>query len=489
MLTYSINVGTPTETSSLENINDVLNQLPDNTSQLLSPKDVRDAVYTAWTTNVFKPTTVTASSVEYVGLDSSETGINLKEKIYLGKRRLSGLDIMDDTLLNSDSDIFIFNTKSDSSSQDSTKVSVLAGDDATKYNLAPYFESSYISGSSSIDFNIVNPNGNVNIYSSASNVSINGLIFPTRAESASASNGYVLKYLDNAGDIYLDWQPLGSANIDTIYSSATVSITGNPVLINGNNIEFTNSSPILSELGGISLGSTFSNVALVTLLNTLLYPYVDPVVSMILTATSSISYGVTGIGSRNVIAESGALSSVRYIYNITNKSIPITSVLASPGGSLPPTTTRLSGTSSISIPSSTQLYTLTVSDGTGTVSSTASLTYVYPYFYGVTSNSINFGSNGVLSSLNKVISEKSDISVTLTGTSSHIYFLYPNSYGDLTSAIDNITGWNYISSFSKIHSGISLTSSSPYWSASYSVYSYTAGSGVTTVNSMWTFKH
>jgi hypothetical protein len=46
--THSINIGTPFETTKLENIFQALQLIPDNTSQLISPKDVRDLVYTAY---------------------------------------------------------------------------------------------------------------------------------------------------------------------------------------------------------------------------------------------------------------------------------------------------------------------------------------------------------------------------------------------------------------------------------------------------------
>lgn len=490
MSTYSINIGTVTETTFLETLNDVLNQLPNNTSHLVSPKDVRDAIYTAWVNNIFKPTTVTGSSVEYIGIDGSQRGIDLKEKIYLGKRRLNGIDIMSNTLLNNNSDILIFNTKADVGSQD-TKISILGGASSSFYNTSPYLESSYVVGTSSnyLNFNLVNPTGDINLSSTTRNVSINGLIFPTISESASASNGYVLKYSESGGNIYLNWQPLGTAFVDTVISSATVSITGSPVLVNGNEIEFTNTKPILRELGGITKGMTFSDVPLVNLLNQILYPYIEPSVSIILSASSSNLNSITGSNTTNLICEVNSISSLRYTYNISGNSYNVSSIPINPGGTLPPTPTRLFGTSSISIPSSSQTYSIRVIDGVGTASSTASLSYVYPYFFGVTTSNINFGSIGSLSGLSKVISLKSDISIKLTGSQSHIYFLSPSVYGDINYIIDESTGWNYISSFTKIHSSIGLTSSSPYWVGTYNVYSYTTGGGITSVNSTWKFKH
>lgn len=487
MSTYSINVGTVTESSSLNSLNDILNQLPDNADNLISPKDVRDGIYTSWTNNVFKPTTVTASVIEYIGLDSSETGFTLKEKFLIGKRNLLGYDVMNNNLLLSDTDIFLFNSKVDTGSQ-STKISILSGTDSSLYSTAPYIISEYIVGTNStyIDLGLVNKSGFIKL-SSDKGVILNDLIFPSTASSASASNGYVLKYFTDGSKKYVNWEPIGTANIDTIIGN-TVSITGNTILVNGSEIEFTNAKPVLIPIGGIDIGETFSNSSIVSVLDELIYPYVSATLSISLNGTASPSNSLTQ-SDNGLVVEYSSLSSITYNYNIIEKTYPLTSILTSPGGTLPPTLVRLSGTSSISVATSSQTYTIQVTDGTASVSASASLTYVYPYFWGVTSSVLSFTSSNILSNLNKVIKTKSDTSLNLIGDESHIYFLYPSSYGSLSSIIDPVTGWNFISSFTEIYSAIALTSSSPTWSSTYSVYSYTAGSGITTVNGIWTFKH
>ena len=74
MATYS--TGTPpTNATKLQDFNSVLNILPDNTSKLIAPKDVRDAVFTTWENIAFKPTT--AGGSEYIGIDQT----TLQEKI------------------------------------------------------------------------------------------------------------------------------------------------------------------------------------------------------------------------------------------------------------------------------------------------------------------------------------------------------------------------------------------------------------------------
>jgi hypothetical protein len=260
--------------------------------------------------------------------------------------------------------------------------------------------------------------------------------------------------------------------------------------MNGKDVNFSNINPMLITVGGLSSGTTFSNVAVVDLLNSLLYPYVLPTGNMTLNA-SALADSIFNNNTNNVYAEVGGLITLNYVYNIQKGSNNLASIITSPGGTQPPNLLRLSGTSSISVPgitSSTTIYTIGFTDGTQSAFATSSLTYVYPYFWGLTQGTIDFNIVDAFSQMNKVTKTKSDTTVNLSGDEVRIYFACPSSYGDITQIIDGETGWNFISSFSKIYSG-SLTSSSPFWSTNYDVYQYTAGGGITTVNSSWTFKH
>ena len=53
-LTFSINVGQIVQAERKEDIFSVLQELPDNTQKLISPKDVRDAFLTSWANSTFK---------------------------------------------------------------------------------------------------------------------------------------------------------------------------------------------------------------------------------------------------------------------------------------------------------------------------------------------------------------------------------------------------------------------------------------------------
>ena len=107
MPTFSINTNTPTMATNWDNINIVLSELPDNTTELINPINIRDAIYTTYESIAFKPTT-NNSSIEYIGLEN--VGVNgLYEQILLGKKQVSGIDTLNLNLLNSDIDLFFYN--------------------------------------------------------------------------------------------------------------------------------------------------------------------------------------------------------------------------------------------------------------------------------------------------------------------------------------------------------------------------------------------
>jgi hypothetical protein len=136
-----------TKTNRLNSIDEVLNQLANNTSKLISPKEVRDAFLTSWSNSIFKITHPDLySNNPYIGIDTNNpSDRDFKHKILLGKRSNSLSDVMNTNLLDrsiNDTDIFFYNTKEDTDINiNSTKLSILAGDDSNYYQSAPYIES------------------------------------------------------------------------------------------------------------------------------------------------------------------------------------------------------------------------------------------------------------------------------------------------------------------------------------------------------------
>lgn len=322
--TFSINQGQIIESSKKEDVFKVLLDLPDNTKKMISPRDVRDAFFTTWASSPIKLTSPGVINTTYIGIDSSNPDDrDIKRPIFIGKRQFGNLDIMNSNLLSTNNaDIFFYNTKQDSVSQNSTKISILSGTDSTLYYNAPYIES--LSSTASIDFNIHNPallGGAINIFSSVGRVAINGIVFPTAAEtSASASNGKVLRYYGTYPNGYLRWDEstvslasVGSLGSPTYIYGSTVSVNGYP-------IEFINDDVVPVTAGGIAQGSSFSagsfnnpvlgtytNWPLSEVLREYLYPYVEPVLTL------SINNPITG----TTYAEVGTTPSIQVDASLT----------------------------------------------------------------------------------------------------------------------------------------------------------------------------
>jgi len=456
--TYSISVGTTQEANSVGLITDVLSLLPDNTSKEITPRDVRDAIFSAWESSVIRYTS--DGSTDYIGIDRN----TVKDvKIFLGKKEISGTTVLSG-LLGSDTDIFLYNTKSDSALTQNFKMSLLAGSDTGLFSTAPYISSTYVSGSPnylSLDF--VNPGtyGTINIESgSSASVSINNLIFPstsyvddivTSVVTPQASDGSTLLLATRAGGVVelLTPSSLGGSLGST---GSTTNIYGSPVLVNGSALEYTNSTPTVTETGGVSIGTTFSNVPIVNMLTAILYPYVPPAATLLITT----SLGVNSTLERN----HNSSTSIAYQYSLTKATYNIsqTALKVERNGTLIVNDTSLSTLSGSGL--ITQTFTNTrsitntqisaVSNGPcvmtfsivpqdGTASATASqrVEFVYPYFYGYNATNVTNagGFNSINSSLNKKIDTFGSQSLAINGTG-YAYFAYPSYYGVLTSILD-----------------------------------------------------
>jgi hypothetical protein len=408
--TFSINSGQLTESTRKPNIFSVLNDIQDNTQKLISPRDVRDAFLSTWANSPFKITTPNSlADYEYIGLDSSNPGNrDIKQKILLGKRSFGGLDVMSNSLLSSETDIFLFNTKPDTSTQSSTKIAILSGTNSNLYRFAPYIESLTDTTESKIDLNVINPspNGSINLFSQTGRVAVNDIVFPTVAEtSGSASDGRILRYRGTYPTGYLKWEE-PTITLNTIGTPGfPTNIYGSPVNLNGYPLEFIEPDDVPTTIGGIEMGSSFSsnsfyngtslqNWPLTEVLKELLYPYTPPVLQL------SIVNTVTG----TIYAEIGRTASAVITFKVTTyqrntsekieyEVVPQTSYINQELSGRPGTFFGATiSVATYSASSAIKSYNLNVRDTTLTTfsySATASLQFVYPVWYGFTSSLID----------------------------------------------------------------------------------------------------
>lgn len=428
--TFSINLGQLTESTRKENIFSVLNDIPDNTQKLISPRDVRDAFLSSWANTPFKITTPNnLANLEYIGVDSSNpSNKDIKKKILIGKRSYGGLDIMNSALLNSvDADIFLFNTKPDVATQSATKVAILAGTNSMLYPLAPYIEAKVNNNETAIDLNIVNPSpdGAINLFSPTGRVSINDIIFPTVAETfGSASDGRILRYRGAFPTGYLKWED-PTITLNTIGTPGyPTNIYGSTVSLNGFSLEFIDSNFVPNTIGGVEAGSSFStnsfyntnsgifqNWPVTEVLKELLYPYIKPELELsVINTTTNNTYAEVGKTASSVLTwkiTTYQRNSSERIYDyqiIPNTSYIGLSFSGTPGS-------FIGGT--ISVPTysntlSTKNWYINASDigvGAFSYSATASLQFVYPIYYGFTTSLITNSSSfeAAVPSFNKLI--------------------------------------------------------------------------------------
>jgi hypothetical protein len=500
--TFSINIGQPTESTSYDLTNDidsVLLSLRDNVNKEVDPKDIRSSILSLYSNTPFKQTVASFSTISYIGIDTlnpSERGFN--KKIYFGKRAYSGTysgtysaspsyDIMTSDLLNSDVDIFFYNTKVDTISNSKTRVAILSGTNSSIYGSSPYLEAQIVTGvSQSLSFDIVNPTINgatqttINFNSDFGTVSINDITFPSILDNATASNDRILSWNNGV----LSWDDIVFPSTSDIGATGSLlNIYGSPVNLNGYSLEFSDSRECPISIGDIQLGSSFNSTSISDILRRMIYDYLPPLCSI--SVLPPYSSGYVEVGTSPLITLS---------YTIEKRSLPtlVTGLSNMIPSSYPGIITNgpslvtgvANGVIISPVSNGTSSFTITVNDGTTTNSSTTNVFGIYPYFYGFSSLSIM--TTAGLSSLIKMVESQSDKEYPITG-SGNLYFIYDNSYPPLNSIIDNdsniITG-----SFTQ--SIITLSSPTGLWaSKQFKVYKYSGVSQIGPPSVNYQFKY
>ncbi len=490
MMTFSINIGSSTEaynynliglTSS--NLSDLLFVLKDNDAKEISPKDIRDTILTLYSSSVFKETTSTYSATSYIGIDTlnpTASNNDYKNKVLIGKRSFSGTysyndsqDIMSSSLLNSDVDIFLYNTKLDSVSNSRTRVAILSGTNSSLFISAPYFQSQVVQGQD-FSFDIINPSvlsgtsTSINIQSDTGTVSINDIIFPTIIESvnyhgSTPSNGKVLSW--NNGK--LEWSDLIFSGTNFIGNTgSSTNIVGSPVSVNGYSLELTDSRYCPISIGDVAIGTTFSNYPISELLRRMVYPYLPPFCSISVLPPFSTGYvevGTSPIIQLSFIIEKRTLptNTASLLNMIPSSYVPITN----------PSYTTVTGVSNgvliTPVMSTTTNFEVSVSDGTQTSTASTSITGIYPYFYGF--SNLPFMTTAGLSTLTKIVEPQSNKDIDITGIG-NLYFIYDSDYPVLSNVFDEV-GNTISNSFTS--SILTLSSPTGLWaSKQFRVYQY-----------------
>jgi len=478
---YTLNNSTITESSTYDLSNydqkiDLLTTLFDNTTNQIKPRPLRDAILSIWANTAFKETKV--GDMTYIGIDTLDprtTGDrkDAKYKILLGKRSYTpngesyseSNDILTEDLLESDTDIFFFNTKDDLGDQNTTKLSFLASTDSELHINAPYLSTQYVSGIESLTFNIVNK-GVINLVSE-NNTYINNLGFPKASDSNSLD-------LDNKLLVYRDgnfmWEDFTLFLDNVGMTGSELNIYGD-VNINDYSLDFTDSRKLPIDFGGLNQGETFGSNSITEMLKRMIYPNQAPTSSLVLLPPFD-----------NGVAEVGTFPNPMIEYTIVKKTSPtITTILSNMNPSFYPPIEGIPYKTIIGIASaivispintSTQNYKIIVSDSNQENTDDVSIKGVYPIFYGI--DTITSITNSNLSFLDKLVEDKSNKNINIIGEG-NIYFLYPVEYGelvDITYADDSSIPYEF--------EIISYSSPLGYWASKdyyiyYSTNSYSLG--------------
>lgn len=434
-MTYSINIGENTETTSYQltgdlsapYFSDILSRLPDNIEGKINPVDIRDSVLSIWSSAIFKLTTSTGSNVSYIGIDTlNPDGNDLKgKKILFGKRGFQNNDVLTQDIIDNDYDILFYNTKRDTQQQITTRLSILSG--TSNFQNAPYIQSQVIGLTSSVSFDF-NTSGGLGV--SSSTILINDFKLPV---SETAVDGKVVSWSDSENSMVFD--SLSSQLPSTIgTTSQSLDIFGSPTNINGFSLTFTDDRRCPIQFGDINFGDTFNNFNISDILGRIIYQYLPPFSTIRILPPFNTGF-----------VEVGTIPDVVLEYSIFKRTLPTlgTALVNMIPNTYPPITT--SGYSSVTATSSGFIptpintngitFSVTVNDGQQSYTSSTSLKGVYPYYYGFSIN--NFINNNTLSQITKLIESKSDKDIIINPGEGFFYFLYDSSYGDISFILDD----------------------------------------------------
>lgn len=480
-MTYSINTGTNIQSTTYNiigatsvDLSSVLLPLHDNINKEISPEVIRNSILTSWSNSVFKETTA-SQSISYIGIDSGNpSDRDVKNKILIGKRSYSGTysyllsdDIMTNDILNRSEDVFLFNTKKDSISNFRTRISILSGTNSNLYRNAPYVQSQFINNSSneSISLDIVNETGDINIKSIYGTTSVNNIPFPKIQDSLLLDLNNKTLIMNDDGN--MEWKSLSFSSINYVgITGSRIDINGSTVNVNNYSIEFTDNRPCPIQIGDIKYGDKFNSVSISDILRRMIYDYSSPGCEINIRPPYSNGY-----------VEVGTSPIIKLDYKIYKRTLPTeTTILYNMIPSIyPPITinneTIISGSATgviiTPIIPGTSSFSIKVSDGIQSETSTTNVIGIYPYFYGFSTTSL-ISTSGLLS-LSKLTEPIGDKNIDIYGVG-NLYFIYDSNYPNLSNIYDE-SGSTIINNFT--YSLVTLSSPTGLWaSKQFKVYQW-----------------
>lgn len=222
------------------------------------------------------------------------------------------------------------------------------------------------------------------------------------------------------------------------------------------------------EVGGIASGTTFpAGTSVTDIINQLLNKYFAPTASLAMSPATTMY--ATGNSAENVVLTA----------NVTKNTNDVTSVTFYSGETVLETITEgvaAGGTFTHTVAdpvTDTTTFKVVVTDDIEEASATRTITFVNPYYYGISATGEVADETGLTES----VTAKGTKTFAYTAANEYLVFMYPEAYGALTS-IKDANSFENIDSFNKSTLEISGTS--------YNVY--VSKTPVTCTNFNYTFK-
>jgi len=246
-------------------------------------------------------------------------------------------------------------------------------------------------------------------------------------------HGQILEYLKD------------NTNNPELYSWNELRKKWIPISGGGGNVTYQNSNPMSIAVGGFSVGTNFvEEKTIQEMLDGLLYPYIAPTANLGTTVSTIQELGTN-------------LASIQLNATMTKKSNDITKIEYYKNGSLVnskdnPSLSE-SYVDSTGINSNTTYMIKVYDSKPNTVSSNLSFNYIYPMYIGNV-DVINPTEADVKGMIKKLVTKASQ-SLSYNISNSRFCFVFPTSYGSLTS-IKDPNNFEMLSAFTKTTSNFTM---------------------------------
>lgn len=185
------------------------------------------------------------------------------------------------------------------------------------------------------------------------------------------------------------------------------------------------------EVGGIPKNKTYAEgTDIEDIIRDLLVKYIEPTVALAITPNKTVYKKGDTVSTLDIKAtvtkNSNDIVDIKYYVDTTlvdTKDSSTDPTLPTGGAFTYQYTTAITVDTTIKI---------TVNDGTKDVTKTVKIEFVSPYYYGASASSTVTATTGLTESAEK----KGDKTVKYTANGEYIVFMYPSSYGNLTSILD-----------------------------------------------------